>query len=124
MATSQKTALMETNNKYKENNGHVLTHVQTIRHATKAVQKPIDHAKRTASPNAVNTKLKTSSSNGTTNLSNANGTTNHSNRIARVIVTNTHCRAATIAGLEPKLLSMLKAEDRSLSMLSERAQSG
>ncbi len=120
MATLQKTALMETNNKYKENNGHVLTHVQTIRHATKTVQKPINHAKRTGSPNTVNTKLKKSSS----NLSNANGTTNHSNWIAHVIVTNTHCRAATIAGLEPKLLSMLKAEDRSLSMLTEYAQSG
>ncbi len=125
MATLQKTALMETNNKYKENNGHVLTHVQTIRHATKAVQKPINHAKRTASPNTVNTKLKKSSSNGTTNLSNANGTTNHSNWIAHDdIADNTHCRAATIAGLEPKLLSMLKSEDRSLSMLTEYAQSG
>ena len=86
MATSQTTALMETNNKYKDNNGHVLTHVQTIRHATKAVQKPINHAKRTASPNTVNTKLKKSSS----NLSNANGTTNHSNWIAHVIVSDQH----------------------------------
>ncbi len=116
MATSQKTALMETSNKYKDNNGHVLTHVQTIRHATKAAQKPINHAKRTASPNTFNTKLKKSSS----NLSNANGTTNHSKWIAHVIVTNTHCRAATIAGLEPKLLSMLKAEDRSLGICSKR----
>ncbi len=83
MATPQKTALMETDNKYKENNGHVLTHVQTIRHATKAVQKPIN-------PNINKGRCSINGITNHSNVLNTNGTTNHSNWIAHVIVSDQH----------------------------------
>ena len=83
MATLQKTALMETNNKYKENNGHVLTHVQTIRRATKAVQKPIN-------PNINKGRCSINGITNHSNVLNTNGTTNHNNWIAHVIVSDQH----------------------------------